>query len=186
MHGHRYQGSPEFLRSPQRMAILQTEQVVSMCLSGQEITSVLDVGTGAGIFAEEFTRHSLQVAGVDVNPDMVAAARHYVPQAVFSQASAECLPFDDNSYDLVFMAHVLHEADDALSALKEARRVAKHTVAVLEWPYEQGNTGPPLEHRISPAQLRDLSQQAGCRQISSVRLEHLVLYLLTPDACRPI
>ena len=36
----------------------------------------------------------------------------------------EKLPFEDKAFDLAFMGHVLHEADDLLTALKEAQRVA--------------------------------------------------------------
>lgn len=93
MHEKRFDGSIERLRSPERVARLEVERVVSLCLESEELKSVLDVGVGSGLFAEAFAKHGLQVAGVDVNPEMVVAARQFVPQGDFREATAEALPF---------------------------------------------------------------------------------------------
>ena len=73
----------------------------------------LDIGTGTGVFAEAFAARGLQVAGVDASADMIALARGFVPQGRFEVAPAEALPFADQTFDLVFLGLVLHEADDA-------------------------------------------------------------------------
>jgi hypothetical protein len=42
----------EKLRSPERMALLEVERVVQLTLEGCVADSILDIGTGSGLFAE--------------------------------------------------------------------------------------------------------------------------------------
>lgn len=174
-HGHRF-NDPERLRSPERIERLEVERVASLALEGAQIHSVLDIGTGTGIFAEAFARHGLPVAAVDVNPQMLAIARGHVPAGDFRQAAAEELPFPDGSFDLAFMGLVLHETDDLLKALQEAYRVCRVRLAVLEWPYAEEDYGPGLEERLKPAEIETLGKQAGFDRVETIPLHKLVLY----------
>jgi ubiquinone/menaquinone biosynthesis C-methylase UbiE len=179
MHEKRFDGAVERLRAPERVARLEVERVVTLCLEAADLKSVLDVGVGSGLFAESFRRRGLQVAGVDANPQMLPAAQQFVPQGDFREASAEALPYPDASFDLVFMGLLLHESDEPLKVLQEARRVSRQRVCVLEWPYQDGEFGPPLAHRLSPAQIEDFAHQAGFSHLESIPLAYLTLYRLT-------
>jgi|SRR5690349_2475771 SAM-dependent methyltransferase len=179
-HGHRYPGSVDALRSPQRVALLEVSRVVDLCLEGIVVETVLDVGVGAGVFAEDFVQRGLRLTGVDVNPEMVEAARRYVPNAAFVEAPADTLPFEDDTFDLVFLGHVLHEVPDAVRTLAEARRVARTRVAVLEWPYRAEEYGPPLEHRLRDDDIIRVAHEAGISQIGRLSLAHTILYRLAP------
>lgn len=176
--GHRYGGTAEGLRSPQRLALLEVRRVVDFCLGGAAVASVLDVGVGSGVFAEEFDKRGLRVTGVDVNPEMIEAAHRYVPQGTFLEAPADVLPFADGAFDLVYLGHVLHEVPNPVRALTEARRVARVRVAVLEWPYVAGEFGPPLEHRLRDEAIQGFAHDAGFEQIEHHMLAHMSLYLL--------
>jgi ubiquinone/menaquinone biosynthesis C-methylase UbiE len=110
---------------------------------------------------------------------MLTAARQFVPEGDFREATAEALPYPDTSFDLVFFGLVLHESDDQLKALQEARRVSRQRVCILEWPYRGEEFGPPLAHRIPPAEIADLAQQAGFDHVERISLNHLILYRLT-------
>ena len=57
------------LSSPERLAWLEIDQVVGVTTHGSVIRSVLDVGTGSGVFAEAFARVGLKVEGFDANRD---------------------------------------------------------------------------------------------------------------------
>ena len=179
MHEKRFDGTVERLRSPERVARLEVERVVSLCLEAADLKTVLDVGVGSGLFAESFGQHGLEVAGVDVNPDMIAAAKQFVPQGDFREATAELLPYPDASFDLVFFGLLLHESDEPLDVLQEARRVSRQRVGILEWPYQDGEFGPPLAHRLSPTEIEDLAHDAGFSHLESVPLTHLAFYRLT-------
>jgi ubiquinone/menaquinone biosynthesis C-methylase UbiE len=136
------------------------------------------VGTGSGLFAEGFMMHGLRVTGMDANPLMPTAARSYVPQGNFLQATAESLPFSKDAFELTFYGLVLHEADDTLRVLKEAFRVTSRRVCILEWPYLEQSFGPPLGHRLSPDRLEELFRSAGFEQWKRVELNHTHLFRL--------
>jgi ubiquinone/menaquinone biosynthesis C-methylase UbiE len=177
-HERRFHGAADRLRAADRIARLDVPRVVALSLAGLAATSVLDVGTGTGVFAEAFAAAGLAVTGIDTNAELLATAAGYAPAAQFREAPAEQIPFPDGSFDLVFLGHVLHETDDPLAALREARRVARQRVAILEWPYREEPAGPPLAHRISPATVAELAARAGFSQVESIPLEHMDFYRL--------
>ena len=178
-HERRFDGGPDRLRDPGRIALLEVPRVVSLCLEGSAVRKVLDLGTGTGVFAEAFSAFGLEVTGLDVNPELLAVARALVPSARFQEGPAERLGFRDRSFDLVFFGLVLHETDDALAALKEARRVTSGRVAILEWAYRAEPKGPPLEHRLKPETIADHAAKAGFSKVETIPLERLLLYNLT-------
>ena len=166
------------LRSPERLARLEVERVVSTSLHDVRIRTVLDIGTGSGIFAEAFAGRGLQVTGVDVQEPMLEAARTHVPAGRFERAAAEALPFPDGSFDLCFLGLVLHETSEPLRAIQEARRACVLRTAVLEWPYAEQPVGPPLKDRLKTDDVLGLAAAAGFARVQAVPLTHLILFLL--------
>lgn len=181
MPGKQFKGTPEGLRRPERIRLLDVENVTDLVLAGMELTSVLDVGVGSGIFAEAFARRGLQVAGVDINPTMIEAARKAVPTGEFRQGLLEELPYRAAMFDLVFMSHVLHETAVPLKALQEARRVGMMRIAILEWPYREQPYGPPLSHRVTSEQVLRWVQEAGLPAAEEHELEHMTLFRIDLD-----
>jgi ubiquinone/menaquinone biosynthesis C-methylase UbiE len=181
MHGHerRYGSAAERLRAPARLALLEIPRVISLSKEGITVARMLDVGTGTGIFAESFAHSGCEVTGIDPNTDLLAVARRH-SAGVFLVGAAEKLPFEDGSFDLVMMGHVLHETDDRAAAIREACRVARHRVAILEWPYIEEEQGPPLAHRLQESEIRSLAHEAGFAVIDMTILSHMHLYRLTP------
>lgn len=179
-HERRFHSAADQLRAPDRIARLDVSRVVALSLAGLTATRVLDVGTGTGVFAEAFAAAGLDVTGIDTNAELLAVAAGYAPTAQFKGAPAEQIPFPDGAFDLVFLGHVLHEADDPLAALREAYRVTRHRVAVLEWPYREEPHGPPLAYRLKPATVAELAARAGFQSVEASQLEHMDLYRLTP------
>lgn len=166
------------LRAPERLARLEVDRVVSTSLRGVSVRTVLDIGTGSGIFAEAFAGRGLGVTGVDVQEPMLEAAREYVPEARFERAASEDLPFPDGSFDLCFLGLVLHETSRPLRAVQEARRACVLRTAVLEWPYLEQAMGPPLEDRLKTDDVLGLAAAAGFERVRVVPLAHLTLFLL--------
>jgi len=78
-----FDGKIERLRSPERVARLDVERVVDLCLTTGGITSVLDVGTISGLFVEAYAKRGLNVAGIDANPDMIDVARQFFQLEIF-------------------------------------------------------------------------------------------------------
>jgi ubiquinone/menaquinone biosynthesis C-methylase UbiE len=179
MHERRFNRDIAWLREPDRIARLEVTRVVDLALEKlARPRSALDVGTGTGVFAEQFAARGLLVTGLDANPAMLPVARQFVPSGIFQEGEAEKLPFADKAFDLVFMGLLLHETDETLAALSEAHRVAVQRLAILEWPDEDQPIGPPRQHRLPVEKITDFAKQAGFKGVRQVRLETLVLYLL--------
>ncbi|MDT3696352.1 MAG: class I SAM-dependent methyltransferase [Ignavibacterium sp.] len=176
MNNRVYNNGIERLRSPERIERLEVERVVELCLDHKKINSVLDIGTGSGLFAEGFYKLNKKVTGIDINPEMLTAAKVHLPDVEFRIAHAEELPFDDNTFDLVFMGVIFHEVDDYIKALQESKRVAVRQVSILEYKYIVEESGPPIEHRLKEEFLKQLSEEAGFSQIQIIPLKNLVLY----------
>ncbi len=179
MHEKRFSGGVERLRSKERVERLEVPRVIRLCLEGDNYNSVLDAGTGSGLFAEEFAERGLRVTGIDAEFRMLPVARSFIPHGKFLKATAEALPFTDKSFDLAFYGLVLHEADDPLALLRAARRVSRKRVCVLEWPYAEQTFGPPLDDRLSPDVLENMFLQAGFSSWKCDHLENVDLYRLT-------
>jgi SAM-dependent methyltransferase len=171
-----FHGDPARLRSPERLALLELDRVVELSLAGLVINTVLDVGTGTAVFAEAFAGLGLNVTGIDVNPEMIEWAQRHVPAARFEVGAAEALSFLGRSFDLVFLGHVLHESEEPVRVLGEARKVAGRRIVVLEWPYRNEEQGPPLEHRLKPETIESLLRTQGLERFERVTLGHMELY----------
>jgi SAM-dependent methyltransferase len=83
----------------------------------------LDVGCGEGRLARDLAALGHDVAGVDVSPTMIAAARAEAPGMELHVADAAELPFGDGSFGLVVAFMSLQDVDDLGGAIREAARV---------------------------------------------------------------
>ncbi len=91
---------------------------------------VLDVGCGDGATALYFLKHfpAFEITGIDVSEESIAvAAARKLANAAFSVYSGNNFPFADETFDLVFIAGVLHHIDTEKHAtlIAEVKRVLK-------------------------------------------------------------
>ena len=96
-------------------------------------TRVLDVGCGTGAFCAFASARGAFVAGVDLDPDRIAAARARVPAGDFAVGSMEQLPWTDGAFDVVTGFNAFQYALDVPAALAEAVRVSRGCVAVCKY-----------------------------------------------------
>jgi len=104
---------------------------------------VLDIGCGSGTITTGLARRAGRVVGLDMSAEVVDAARAHADDCRLSNASFEVgsvydLPWDDNSFDVVYAHQVLQHLSDPVRALKEAQRVLRPggIVAVRDSDYE--------------------------------------------------
>lgn len=98
---------------------------------GPRRPTALDVGCGPG-FVMEGLWESLDVHGIDIDPEAVAEARGRGLDA--READAHALPFEDDSFDLVYCSFLLLWVEDPAKVLSEMVRVSKDWVACLAEP----------------------------------------------------
>ena len=93
-------------------------------------TSLLDVGSGAGRFARIAADRGATVSGLDATAAFVEIARERVPDGDFRVGDMEDLPWAGDSFDVVTGFNSFFIAADMVSALREARRVARPGASV--------------------------------------------------------
>ncbi len=89
--------------------------------------SILDVGCGNGIFTYSLSKLG-NVSGIDLSRKMLS--RNPIRNLV--EATSEKLPFENNSFDLVFEANLLHHVLSPSRTIKEMNRVSKQFIALIE------------------------------------------------------
>ena len=105
--------------------------------------SVLDMGCGPGTITVGLARRARTVVGVDISTEIVESARRLADEEGLGNASFEAgsvydLPFDDQSFDVVYAHQVMQHLSDPVRALREARRVLRPggLVAVRDSDYQ--------------------------------------------------
>jgi len=101
--------------------------------------NVLDVGCGDGWLAAEIKRRrpDLTIAGLDV---LVRPDTHII----VTPFDGTHIPFPGRSFDSVLFVDVLHHTADPMILLREARRVARHTVVIKDHTRDGVLAGPTL------------------------------------------
>jgi SAM-dependent methyltransferase len=103
---------------------------------------ILDVATGTGWSARNMARAGARTTGVDIAPDLLAAARdlsaHLDPRIEFLEADAEALPFEDRSFDAVISTFGVMFAADHAATARELARVCRPggRLALIVWAPE--------------------------------------------------
>ncbi len=130
-------------------------------LSGAE--AVLDLGCGNGSYAAEFAHRvpTARLIGADLSADMLQGARRRAGRRMhLVQADAAALPFAVNSFDLVFMSHVLQLVADidrcvsGIATCLSAGGVLIATVGVGGWR-------ETIARLLGPEALRELFAQVA-------------------------
>lgn len=138
------------VRKVAQRAQLEGDPVVKAAIPG---SSALCVGCGEG--AELAILRQLgaeQVAGVDLNPDMVEVARKVVAEidnAGVRLGDGESLPYPDGCFSFVLCSEVIEHVGDPERFLVEVRRVLKDGgICYLTFPSFCSITGPHLWHML--------------------------------------
>lgn len=91
-------------------------------------TTVLEVGCGSGRFLKYLSKKAKYIVGVDPSDAIYAADTlvGYNEHIYLIKASANNLPFVDESFDFVYSIGVLHHIPDTLKAMQACVNKVKH------------------------------------------------------------
>ena len=108
--------------------------IIYNCIKLAKPKSVIEVGCGVG---NNLSRISdiCQITGVDINKKALEEAQKKYPNGKFIEGSIYALPFQNNSFDLVFCRGVLIHIppQDRISAISELKRISKKHIITLEY-----------------------------------------------------
>ena len=101
----------------------------------QDTDVVLDVGIGTGA-SLHFYPHNGQIIGIDLSGGMLRECRKKIREqhrdnVMVLQGNALDLPFADDSFDHVFISHVISVVSDPFLLIREAQRVAKRDARII-------------------------------------------------------
>lgn len=108
--------------SPSRYKVLPYFAVEKKVLLRPSAQAILDLGCAAGWNISRFRQYGRSPVGIDVVPERVQLAAHHGPVAV---ASGLDLPFANETFDIIYIQHVLHHIGNVVQALGEVRRCLK-------------------------------------------------------------
>lgn len=88
---------------------------------------VLEIATGPGLLAKHVAPAAKRMIATDYSENMIKEAkkRKYPANLVFEIADAKCLPYEDDSFDVVIIANALHVMSEPEKALEEINRVLR-------------------------------------------------------------
>ncbi len=134
-----------FLELPLRRFIISPATIAHR-LSLRSDSTVLEIGAGSGYFSVEVARcmPQGQLTLYDLQAEMLEKAKAKIERArlrnvSYKQGDGAALPFEDDSFDVVFMVAVLGEIEDKRACVSEIWRV-------LRW----GGTLSITEHYPDP------------------------------------
>lgn len=119
-----------------------------------------DIGAGTGIFTFEAAEQTkADIYAVEISREMLG-----ILQSKKQERNAENIILKENvqavpsaSCRMVLLCTVLHELRDPENMVSEVKRIliSDGVFAVIEFHKRQTSMGPPLELRMSPAQVED-------------------------------
>jgi ubiquinone/menaquinone biosynthesis C-methylase UbiE len=150
---------------------------------------LLDVATGPGYAAARAADRGASVVGVDISDEMVALASRLHPELDLRVASAEALPFPDDSFDAVVGNFaMLHLARPELAAAEFSRVLAPGgRLALTVWDHPErarlfgifldavaeAGADTPEEIPVGPPFFRFSDEQEFARLLDEQRLERI-------------
>ena len=131
---------------------------------------VLDLGAGTGLLTKEMLPKALSIISFDLHEKMLRQGQKKVLKEIrdaklpsagtgFCQGNALCLPFADNTFDLVATAFMLVylTKEQKVNAIKEAKRVVRDDGRIVLLTF-QGEIHPRFTPR---AGWREVFEEAG-------------------------
>ena len=157
---------------------VQKQDVSGLLRAGRAGERLLDVGCGTGHWSRYFAARGYRVTGVDIAPEMIAAAGAAASDGEFLVADALDLPFEDGAFDVAASMTVLEFVSEPASLLREMARctrpggtlligtlnrlapINRQRLRELRRPYASGRL-------LSPGELTELLRPFGRVEIAA-------------------
>jgi SAM-dependent methyltransferase len=146
-------------------------------------TKVLDIGCGIGGAARTLmTEFGCEITGLDIVDEYIETARMlnertgYNDQIKIKQGDALDIPFENDSFDVVFSQHVTMNIDDKACFAEEVHRVLRPVGQYTLYEICAGSVSPAhypvpwagkseISFLIEPHRLRQILEQEGFKKL---------------------
>jgi len=187
-HGHRTAAEwIALLDDPSRRTWQRPDEVVAaLALRGDE--TVVDVGTGSGVFARPLARALPRgrVVATDIDPELIAHVKRLAEDEGLASLEPTLIRPGETGVppgaDLVLVANVFHHLPEAHVWLAKVTRRLRPggRVAIVEYRQMERPVGPPNDHVLPKARIDELALAAGLEDQGEVEgvleWQHLLVY----------
>jgi ubiquinone/menaquinone biosynthesis C-methylase UbiE len=152
--------------------------------------TILDIGAGRGMATYGFAKNGFETTALEPDPSQdvgAGAIRNLANQfnlpITVVETFGESLPFEDNSFDVVYVRQVLHHANDLAKFCKEVQRVLKPNgvfIATREHVLSSENdlqtflNNHPLHHLYGGEHAFTLAFYCKCIEDSGMKLTKII------------
>lgn len=147
--------------------------------------AVLDIGIGTGLGSEPLHRAGLQVTGIDLSRNMLAACnkKGIATRLIHHDLTAIPYPFDDSSFDVVISTGVFQFFADLSLVFGEIARLLtgkgmfafivgdrdpEEAGEIIAGPEQTGTSTSVTMYRLTPEQVTGWLEMNGLRIVDSV------------------
>ncbi len=167
------------LDNPNRRKKLPPKQtLLNLGLSNGDI--IADIGCGIGYFsipASEIVGDSGKVFAIDISKAMLDVLKNKISDNQITnisliQSKEYNFGLAENSVNVAFMCNILHEIDDKDKFINEIKNIlmTNGKVAIIEWAKKETESGPPIDHRLSYDECKELLINNGFKEINNIEI----------------
>lgn len=160
-------GNWERLVSPKRKERMEPAKFFNIAAPGSEEIWA-DIGCGPGYFTLPLAARVRKVYALDISSEMLDICRSRASDSNISNISviesdSTSIELKPDSVDKILLVNVYHEFPSVENVLREVSRILKPDghLYVIDWRKIEMESGPPLEHRISEAQVKKDFEAGG-------------------------
>lgn len=108
-------------------------QLAKKIIKDLNFKKCVDIGCASGYMISQISKEfpEAEYFGVDVYNKAIAYAKRAYPHIKFRVASADNLPFEDESFDLILFYETLEHVESPLACLEEIKRVLRENGTLI-------------------------------------------------------
>ncbi len=143
---------------------LDIDGIISKTRISEGLT-VIDFGAGIGLFTlplADMVGSSGTVIAVDASERMIEEIKRRLGNRQ-NVSIVKSMELPDTQANLILVVDVLHEVDGKKDFLKKGFSLLKPggSMVIVDWEKEDTPMGPPLAHRLSRVQVKELAGAEG-------------------------